>query len=232
MLSQRTKSSLRIALGCAKSGTLARKRSAAILRVMSGWAPRLIGVLTLTACGESTVEPPEGAGSVGPVLFVDEVPANTCLPRALNASADGSTPCTMVEVRVVDAGGRCGACEAGTGRGPATAHVARAVEDWLESREFCGPTTGRNCSAPSTAAAGHCQCELRQLSGDDGAACRSEPAPAVSGWCYVHPDRGLGDPALVASCTQRSPGMLRVVGSALPTGNARLLIACPSQHLR
>ena len=197
---------------------------------MGGWARRLLIGAALAGCDGAEHQPADDAG--GPSIpqpgnvFVDEVPATTCLPRPLSTQADGSVECTLVEVRVVDAGGRCTACESSTGRETVSDHMAGAVRQRLEALARCGGTTGRNCSGPSATAAGHCQCELRQLSGDEAAACRSDPAPLVSGWCYVDPANGLGDPAVVASCSGPAPRMLRFVGSAAREDGVSVFIVC------
>jgi hypothetical protein len=198
---------------------------------MGGWARRLLIGATLTGCdGADPAQRFDDAG--GPStpqtgnLFVDEVPATTCLPRPLVTQPDGSVECKMIEVRVVDAGGQCTACESNAGRAAVSDNLAEPVRQRLEALARCGGITGRNCSGPSAAAAGHCQCGLRQLSGDDAAACRSDPAPIVSGWCYVDPANGLGDPALVASCSGPAPKMVRFVGSAAREDGVSVFIAC------
>jgi hypothetical protein len=49
----------------------------------------------------------------------------------------------------------------------------------------------------------------------------------MSGWCYVDPDRGLGEPALVASCPENLRRMVRFVGSATRDGSAMTFAVCP-----
>jgi hypothetical protein len=199
---------------------------------MGGWGQRVLLGAALAGCDVGVHqsfeenERPRTPAESGSHLFVDELPAPPCLPRRLATGSDGSVDCELVEVRVVDAGGRCAACESDTGRGLVSENVAGAVRQRLEALARCGGDTGRNCSGPSTTAAGHCQCKLNQLSGEDAVACRNDPEPPVSGWCYVDPANGLGDPAIVASCSGPSPRMLRFVGSAAREDGVWVFVVC------
>jgi hypothetical protein len=113
-----------------------------------------------------------------------------CLPRPLAPSTDGRSPC---RVRAFVPRGT--ACDAARGWRPLAESAARSVDPEL---------------------AGLDACEVVELVGDQGAACRDRATPwdgRASGWC-------------VPGAALRCPGTFpRVVGAAAPPF-ARLEIAC------
>jgi hypothetical protein len=87
-------------------------------------------------------------------------------------------------------------------------------------------TASQQCRAPCCA--GLCLCELPQLSGGDLDYCwglDEAPRPfdeVPSGWCYVDPDDGFGNPELVEQCRAAERRRFR----ALPDRTWDVVLAC------
>ena len=56
--------------------------------------------------------------------------------------------------------------------------------------------------------------------------CQNDKSASGIGWCYVDPDRGIGNPSLVAKCTDTSRRVVRFVGEDTPASGASVFIAC------
>jgi hypothetical protein len=139
-----------------------------------------------------------------------------CLSRAPSVDAAGRTTCLVVEA---DLAGQCD-CSA-PGRAPARPDVIESVREDLESSKYC--------DAPGTPACGTiCGCELAQASGAALAQCRSasDANAQAPGYCYVDPDRGLGDASLVRNCPHHQRRLLRFVGPETPASGKIAFMTC------
>jgi hypothetical protein len=156
----------------------------------------------------------------------------SCLPRALNveAQADGTmrVPCSVVEATPDPAVG----CDI-AGRGPVAPKAADAAYERLEALGRCGGD-GPPCDASAWSL-----CEIQRSTADadsDGQSdCLQAEQPAADvGWCYVDPERGLGDEALVADCDPEERRILRFVDpdDATPASGATILTACLGADLQ
>jgi hypothetical protein len=114
-----------------------------------------------------------------------------CMPRPLQVEADGKVQCVITQATYQPPD--CGCAEPGTR--PAPAGVVAAVRERLESLEQCGGDTGRSCEL-------YCLCQLDQFTGAAEEQCRTSLSltGTDAGWCYVDPEHGIGEPAVVASC--------------------------------
>ena len=82
-----------------------------------------------------------------------------------------------------------------------------------------------------------CACEVPQARGVALDACQNKEGDApvdselmrpVDGWCYVDPEAGFGNPALIESCPPANFKNLRVLGRANAVEGEELFVACPS----
>ena len=145
-----------------------------------------------------------------------------CLPRKLSPDESQQVPCKIIEAvppEQTSLGG-CGRA----GRADAEDLVTKAVKQELTRTGVCGGETERNCDD-------YTYCEILQLTGDGLTACLNEPAPKVTGWCYV--DDAQGNPELVAGCPQSSRQVLRFFGeeAETPAKGATTFIACKGASL-
>lgn len=129
--------------------------------------------------------------SVGADLPSDGDGPVRCLPRELPLSNDGQVSCKIFSVSTNTT------CSCGSaGRAPSSPGVRRAVLGAARERELCDGAARPACDDM-------CVCELTAASGAGLAACLSGATDA--GWCYVAPDRGLGDPSLTSRCSAGGP---------------------------
>ncbi|WP_437540891.1 hypothetical protein WME97_25630 [Sorangium sp. So ce367] len=143
-----------------------------------------------------------------------------CLRRTLTPEAGGEVACLILEAR--NSQGAC-SCADIPARADVTEEHAAAKEEVLAD--------------PIAAAAGwDCVCEIEQLAGAEGEACRHDASDDVEtggepvhGWCYVDPANGRGDPAIVASCPADERRKIRFVGRGEAQQGATLFIACPGE---
>jgi hypothetical protein len=152
----------------------------------------------------------------------------------------GMVPCTLVEVTPRSGIGGCPACDT-PGRAPlagSSRSVLPALEDYLAASGRCGGSGLPGCGEL-------CSCEIRQLSGAEQLACRTEAVTAgLDGYCYVDPEGSRseaeadgsvsavelalieGEAALTASCHASERRLLRILGENLPAANGVVLLAC------
>jgi len=159
--------------------------------------------------------------------------AQECLPRPLPVESDprspnfGRVPCAVVEAVPNDAGA-C-SCDTEHGRGPLAASDAKlpgAVRDQLALEGKCGGTTGVSCSS-------YCLCKLDALGGPELDACQNGGEDGSSyGYCYVDPERGIGNPELVKNCPATKRRSLRFVGEGLPANGSVTFMACEGAAFR
>jgi len=145
-----------------------------------------------------------------------------CMPRSLNADADGRLACLFVEARATNGG--C-ACDPSTGRVPVPSNHASIVNVIQQD-----PAAGK--------AGWDCFCELEQASGDELFACQNDPSdrPQVNGvdvnrWCYVDASSfpPLGNPEILASCPDNEKRNIRFLGSGAPKNNSTVFMSCIDQ---
>jgi hypothetical protein len=149
--------------------------------------------------------------------------ANQCLGRAPVVEDDGRTSCVVMEAQL------SGSCDCNKpGRKPADEESLNAVRDDLRQSNLCDK------GDPTPACSKVCACRLDEAQGAALNTCRtnldaSTQAPA---FCYVDPDKGLGDPALVQNCPTTKRGLLRFVGTDTPTQGSIAYMACMGKALR
>lgn len=97
-------------------------------------------------------------------------------------------------------------------------NLANAVKRRLADTGKCGTPTTPTCE-------GLCLCEINET---NDPRCRSDVnAPVgVSGYCYVDPASGLGNPDLVSKCPSNRQQLLRFIGQNLPRNGANVFYAC------
>lgn len=137
-----------------------------------------------------------------------------CLPRTLVPNADGSIPCSIIEVRPLGRG-----CDPNRKRTPADETVVRAAQDRLRQEGVCG--------------GGGVQPECSQfdfcLLEEAGLQCHKTGEQPVPGWCYVDPAQNPDDDAaLVEKCPVTERRIIRFVDpeNRTPEPDAKVLIAC------
>jgi hypothetical protein len=126
----------------------------------------------------------------------------TCLPRPPATASDGSLMCKVVSARWL---GPTGECRCDGPRRPIVAEVRLGTERHLETYALCGKDAGGvECSD-------YCLCEELELTGSGAEHCVGDPEPSATdfGWCYVDPERGVGDPKLVDECPDSQQRMIR-----------------------
>jgi hypothetical protein len=154
----------------------------------------LLLALVATGCVTESVPAPPDECAIGQER---EPYTLRCFPHSLSPVTDpessefGRVNCALIEV--ARAGSELCDC-ALPGYRPATSlelELARAeLDSWGACQNAC-------CE-------GLCYCVLAQLEGEELAACQGgdETRQLVdrSGWCYVEPDVGVGDPSTVEGC--------------------------------
>jgi hypothetical protein len=133
-----------------------------------------------------------------------------CLPRQIAVREDGSIPCAVLEVFTPEDGGQC-ACN--DPRFPGRSPLA----DDLRASE-------------RVASLGGCPCQMRELQGEEKAAClkNTNTGSPINGWCYVDPQQS-GDAAqcpLVENCPATGKRIIRYMG-VKPRG--KTVIMCQEQ---
>ncbi len=148
--------------------------------------------------------------------FVDTL-AGRCLARAPDLDSEGHPSCVVLEVSL------SGSCNCGsTGRRAPPAEVLASVRDDLRKDSLCGGPNQPDCAQA-------CACELQEAAaGTPLSDCRStkDPGTQPPGYCYVDPEKGLGDPALVAACPSTGRRVLRFVGADTPRRGSITYMAC------
>jgi hypothetical protein len=138
---------------------------------------------------------------------LEEQLVRSCLPRPLEVTAEGSVPCTLVEVRPDSATCNCD---------PARARSRPSTLLESNVRQSLSQAVGAPCGATDPECRRACLCEVEQIVRAPALeACRSQENPAgVEGWCYVADDeeQHIGNPALVAECRPTERRLLRLVG--------------------
>jgi hypothetical protein len=152
---------------------------------------------------------------------LEEQLARHCLPRPLEVAADGSVPCTLVEV-LPGAAAAC-ACDPTRSRSKPSTLVDQNVRRQLAA------ATGKPCGVDDPECRQACLCEVEQIVNEPAlSACRNEETPtAAEGWCYVadSDEQHIGNPALVAECRPTERRLLRLVGEGNQKG-ALTVISC------
>lgn len=138
-----------------------------------------------------------------------------CLPRPLSVADDGAVKCAVVEAQPASA---C-SCDAAKNRHPVSATLASAARRELRESGQCGPGSKDQLSCEA-----FCLCELGVAT--DLGSCQNDVKPKGTGWCYVEPDRGLGNPALVAGCPATHRQLVRFAGDETPAPGSNVLVAC------
>ncbi|MEP7049949.1 MAG: hypothetical protein ABJB12_06330 [Pseudomonadota bacterium] len=149
-----------------------------------------------------------------------------CLPRPIQT--DDKTHevlCKVIEAQ--KSGCNCGVA----GRGVADAAIQKAVQDQLKKTGNCGGTGQAACTT-------WCQCEIKQESGADLAACQSNSALSTPGYCYIDKSAetvngGAAKAAvdmLLNKCPSNEQQLLRFVDAdsahKTPAAGAVAFIAC------
>lgn len=138
-----------------------------------------------------------------------------CLPRPLSIADDGTAQCSVIEALPASA---C-SCDLAKNRRPVSATLAAAARRELRESYECGP--GSEDQLPCDA---FCLCEIGAAT--DMASCQNDPKPQGTGWCYVDPARGIGNPALVAGCPETKRQLVRFAGAETPAPGSNVLVAC------
>lgn len=138
-----------------------------------------------------------------------------CMPRPLSLAADGSAQCAVVEALPASA---C-SCDATKNRRLVSDKLAKAARRELRASAQCGPN-----SPGQLACEAFCLCEIGAAT--DMKSCQNDPKPSGTGWCYVEAARGIGNPALVASCPETSRQLVRFAGDETPAPGANVLVGC------
>jgi hypothetical protein len=148
--------------------------------------------------------------------------ANQCLGRAPEVSASGKTQCVVLEAQL------SGTCDCSKpGRSVPEADSLTSVRDDLEQSKLCNQSNNAPCSQV-------CACQLTEAQGDALSVCRTPTDPGIQppAYCYVEPDKGLGDPALVSGCPDSKRRLLRFVGADTPKAGSMAYMACQGSALR
>jgi hypothetical protein len=147
-----------------------------------------------------------GDAGGGPADPPNEARVSMCLPRSADVSADGAATCIVVEARAESP------CACTGGRSDVTAEHRPLADELIA---VLGPDHD-------------CACEIAQLTGVEGEACRGEGGePTGEGWCYVDATIAptIGDPELVAPCPSERARGLRFVGALVPPDSG-VLVYC------
>lgn len=194
--------------------------------------------IVASICAKKVATEDESARDFGyrPAVFaiIDQLKgslAASCLPRDLDVVRENghlTVPCTVVEA-VPKAGAGCKQA----GRQPINAELVEPSLKRLQALGKCGGSGGPSCDLASWSL-----CEIAQADTDaDGnglADCLEDVEQTSSGWCYVDPQKGLGDEALVAQCDPTKRRLLRFVDPVdpIPASGGTLLIACVGAELQ
>ena len=102
-----------------------------------------------------------------------------------------------------------------------------AVRDEFKAGGFCDTPNGPACSQV-------CACQVAEAQGSALTSCRSTTDPSVQSpaYCYVDPDKGLGDPSLVSGCPKTKRRLLRFVGADTPRSGTIAYMACMGKTLQ
>ncbi|HWA71016.1 MAG TPA: hypothetical protein VG937_01705 [Polyangiaceae bacterium] len=148
--------------------------------------------------------------------------ADQCLGRAPEVDDSGRTSCVVLEAQI---GGEC-ACNT-PGRSVPEAGSMNAVRDEFKAGGFCDTPNGPACSQV-------CACQVAEAQGSALTSCRSTTDPSVQSpaYCYVDPDKGLGDPSLVSGCPKTKRRLLRFVGADTPRSGTIAYMACMGKTLQ
>jgi hypothetical protein len=139
-----------------------------------------------------------------------------CLPRPLEAAADMSVPCSIMQFAP---GGSCDCSTPGFQEmDPLLVDVARRI---LRDSGRCDMDSTPPCASL-------CGCEVLPFGSGttERTDCLSGSTFGFSrpGYCYVDPQNGWGDPSAVATCPVNQQQAFRFAGS--PTAGKFLVLAC------
>jgi hypothetical protein len=148
--------------------------------------------------------------------------ANHCLARPPAVDDQGHAACAILETPVA---GDCD-CQK-PGRAPAGDDALSALRQNLKDESLCDTEDSPACKQV-------CACKIEEAT--DGAAlsaCRSnlDASLQAPGYCYVDPEKGLGDPTLVHNCPATQKRLLRFVGPDTPSNGAVAFMACMGKTL-
>lgn len=145
--------------------------------------------------------------------------ANQCLSRAPTVQDDGRTSCRVLETRFTN---DCDCTK--PGRAEPNADQVDSVRATLKNDKLCGTPETPACDSL-------CACEIREAEGDALTRCRStvDASAQAPGYCYVDPQKGLGDAALVRGCPATQQRLLRLVGPGTPRTGSLTFMACIGQ---
>lgn len=144
---------------------------------------------------------------------------SVCFPSPLPLAPNGDPTCRMYSATPSrDADGAC-ACASGSQR-PAASDVADTVRDYFAKMVQCDFDALPACDDL-------CVCEVPMAAGDDLDSCLNDQVPneGAEGWCYVSPEQGVGDPALVSECPDRQKRRLRYLETGIEA-DALLALTC------
>jgi hypothetical protein len=149
------------------------------------------------------------------------------LPRPLKPDDELKVPCSIVEAVVPPSGGSC-SCAANA-RNELLPEVEPLVRQRMAQSGVCSENGGDGITPCSS----FCLCEVTQVSGDAATDCRNAESTAEStnGWCYVDPDQGVGNPALVSKCPVTARRKLRFVGDGNLVNGSTTFVACSGANL-
>jgi hypothetical protein len=141
-----------------------------------------------------------------------------CLPKPLPVDEGGAVSCSIYSAFREGAEG-C-SCDAPARRPPVHPAAYSIVRDELHLSGLCGGDTDVYCID-------YCVCEETQAVGESAIDCLTQPAPSDEsfGWCYLDPDHGEGEPALVADCPDSQRQRVRMLTDP-PAGDSVYVIAC------
>jgi hypothetical protein len=147
--------------------------------------------------------------------------ANQCLGREPEVDEHGHTSCVVLEAQT------SGQCNCSNGRSIPDADSMNAVRDDLRGSLLCDTATSPPCSQV-------CACQVPEAEGAALTTCRSasDPNAQAPAYCYVDPDKGLGDPGLVRECPVNKRRLLRFVGADTPVKGSLAYMACMGSALR
>ncbi|HET9957589.1 MAG TPA: hypothetical protein VFQ61_23995, partial [Polyangiaceae bacterium] len=136
-----------------------------------------------------------------------------CLPRPPSLQPSGETACAVIEARL---DGKCD-CQSAN-RTETSPDALLRIRENLERDGLC---KGNACDSV-------CACGIPEARDQALEACRSTAPPEEQSpsFCYVEPDAGLGDPALVRDCPANQRRLLRFVGQNTPAKGSLTYMAC------
>lgn len=140
---------------------------------------------------------------------------SVCLPIQLSLGDDGDPDCVMVVASPLTSG-----CDS-PGLAPLAADQSSFWRGQMTRSRWCGEAGKPDCADFNL-------CELLPAAGNDRASCLfSANLPSSSdltGFCYVDPSQGIGNPAVVAPCYETDARMLRVLNTIAESEH--LMLAC------